>query len=74
MRWFSKKFIRRLKSPRAIGWKTILGIFGRMLTPLLLNQLHWRLGVSASQLRPVDHIDKRRVPGVHHQRPERQKH
>jgi alpha-beta hydrolase superfamily lysophospholipase len=33
-----------------------LGIFGRMLTPLLLNQLHWRLGVSASQLRPADHI------------------
>jgi fermentation-respiration switch protein FrsA (DUF1100 family) len=33
-----------------------LGAFGRMLTPLLLNQLQWRLGVSASQLRPVDHI------------------
>ena len=33
-----------------------LGIFGRMLTPLLLNQLQWRLGVSASQLRPIDHI------------------
>ncbi len=33
-----------------------LGVFGRMLTPLLLNQLQWRLGVSASQLRPVDHI------------------
>jgi len=33
-----------------------LGVFGRTLTPLLLNQLQWRLGVSASQLRPVDHI------------------
>jgi fermentation-respiration switch protein FrsA (DUF1100 family) len=33
-----------------------LGTFGRMLTPLLLNQLQWRLGVSASQLRPIDHI------------------
>jgi fermentation-respiration switch protein FrsA (DUF1100 family) len=33
-----------------------LGVFGRILTPVLLNQLWWRLGVSASQLRPVDHI------------------
>jgi fermentation-respiration switch protein FrsA (DUF1100 family) len=33
-----------------------LGVFGRALTPLLLSQLQWRLGVSASQLRPVDHI------------------
>lgn len=33
-----------------------LGVFGRALTPLLVNQLQWRLGVSASQLRPVDHI------------------
>ncbi len=33
-----------------------LGVFGRMLTPLLLKQLQWRLGVSASELRPVDHI------------------
>ena len=33
-----------------------LGVFGRTLTPLLLNQLQWRLGVSASQLRPVDHV------------------
>jgi len=33
-----------------------LGVFGRTLTPLLLNQLQWRLGVSASQLRPVDRI------------------
>jgi fermentation-respiration switch protein FrsA (DUF1100 family) len=33
-----------------------LGVFGRALTPLLLNQLQWRLGVSASQLRPIDHI------------------
>jgi fermentation-respiration switch protein FrsA (DUF1100 family) len=33
-----------------------LGVVGRMLTPVLLNQLQWRLGVSASQLRPLDHI------------------
>ena len=39
-----------------------LGVFGRMLTPLLLNQLHWRLGVSASQLRPVDHIGNVECP------------
>ena len=39
-----------------------LGGVGRILTPLLLNQLGWRLGVSASQLRPVDHIGDVRVP------------
>jgi fermentation-respiration switch protein FrsA (DUF1100 family) len=33
-----------------------LGFFGRTLTPLLLSQLQWRLGVSTSQLRPVDHV------------------
>ncbi len=33
-----------------------LGAFGRFLTPVLMNQLQWRLGVSASQLCPVDHI------------------
>ena len=33
-----------------------LGPFGRMVTPLLLTQLRWRLGVSSSQLCPVDHI------------------
>lgn len=33
-----------------------LGVFGRILTPLLLNQLQWRLGIAPSQLRPVDHI------------------
>jgi fermentation-respiration switch protein FrsA (DUF1100 family) len=39
-----------------------LGVFGRMLSPLLLNQLQWRLGVSASQLRPVDHIASVKCP------------
>lgn len=39
-----------------------LGVFGRMLTPVLLNQLQWRLGVSASQLRPVDHIGSVECP------------
>jgi pimeloyl-ACP methyl ester carboxylesterase len=33
-----------------------LGAFGRILTPVLVNQLQWRLGVSASQLCPIDHI------------------
>jgi fermentation-respiration switch protein FrsA (DUF1100 family) len=33
-----------------------LGLFGRILTPLFLKQLRLRLGISASQLRPVDHI------------------
>jgi alpha-beta hydrolase superfamily lysophospholipase len=32
------------------------GIPGRLLTPLLLKQLHARLGVSPAQLRPLDHI------------------
>ena len=39
-----------------------LGGVGRFLTPLLLNQLQWRLGVSASQLRPVDHIGDVQCP------------
>jgi fermentation-respiration switch protein FrsA (DUF1100 family) len=30
--------------------------FGRLFTPLLLKQLHARLGVSPAQLRPIDHI------------------
>ncbi|HZR06451.1 MAG TPA: alpha/beta fold hydrolase [Candidatus Udaeobacter sp.] len=33
-----------------------LGVVGRVLTPLLLNQMQSRLGVSASQLRPIAHI------------------
>jgi fermentation-respiration switch protein FrsA (DUF1100 family) len=33
-----------------------LGGVGRIVTPVLLNQLRWRLGISASQLRPLDHI------------------
>jgi uncharacterized protein len=39
-----------------------LGTFGRTLTPLLLNQLQWRLGISASQLRPIDHIGEVTCP------------
>jgi fermentation-respiration switch protein FrsA (DUF1100 family) len=39
-----------------------LGAFGRALTPLLLHQLQCRLGVSVSQLRPVDHIAKVECP------------
>ena len=34
-----------------------LGAFGRILTPLLLNQLQWRLGVSASQLRHIENVE-----------------
>jgi uncharacterized protein len=47
-----------------------LGAFGRTLTPLLLNQLQWRLGVSASVASRRSHR-KSRVPGVHHERPKR---
>ena len=39
-----------------------LGAFGGMLTPLLLGQLQLRLGVSAAQLRPVDHIADVKCP------------
>jgi fermentation-respiration switch protein FrsA (DUF1100 family) len=39
-----------------------LGGIGRVLTPALLNQLRWQLGVSASQLRPVDHIGDVQCP------------
>ena len=39
-----------------------LGALGRFLTPVLLTQLQWRLGVSASQLRPVDHISSVECP------------
>ena len=39
-----------------------LGVLGRMLTPVLLSQLQLRLGVSASQLRPVDHIGSVECP------------
>ncbi len=38
------------------------GAIGRMVTPLLLNQLHLRLGVSASELRPIDRITDVRCP------------
>ena len=33
-----------------------VGAFGQILTPLLLKQLQWRLGVSPSKLHPIDHI------------------
>jgi fermentation-respiration switch protein FrsA (DUF1100 family) len=33
-----------------------LGPAGEPLAPLLLRQLHWRLGVETSQLRPIDRI------------------
>jgi len=39
-----------------------LGGVGRVLTPARLNQLQWQLGVSASQLRPVDHIGDVQCP------------
>src|SRR6476661_2014001 len=39
-----------------------LGALGRFMTPVLLTQLQWRLGVSASQLRPVDHISSVECP------------
>jgi fermentation-respiration switch protein FrsA (DUF1100 family) len=33
-----------------------LGPLGRFAAPLFLRQLHWRLGISPSDLRPIDHI------------------
>src|SRR5438132_3353192 len=39
-----------------------LGRFGRMLTPLAMKQMQWRLGVSSAQLRPVDHIADVKCP------------
>lgn len=33
-----------------------LGAFGRAVQPLLLSQLHPRLGISVTDLRPIDHI------------------
>jgi fermentation-respiration switch protein FrsA (DUF1100 family) len=39
-----------------------LGAVGRILTPLLFNQLRWRLGVSVSLLRPIDHIGDVQCP------------
>jgi len=39
-----------------------LGVFGGTLTPILLNLLKWRLGVSPSQLRPLDHIGNVECP------------
>jgi uncharacterized protein len=38
------------------------GRLGRLSAPLLLDQLRLRLGVSASALRPVDHIDQANCP------------
>jgi fermentation-respiration switch protein FrsA (DUF1100 family) len=35
---------------------------GQIVTPVLLNQLQSRLAVSASQLRPVDHIANAECP------------
>jgi uncharacterized protein len=39
-----------------------LGVVGRILTPVLLKQLQWQLGISASQLRPVEHIGDVQCP------------
>jgi fermentation-respiration switch protein FrsA (DUF1100 family) len=39
-----------------------LGPLGRFAAPFLVKQLRLRLGVSASDLRPVDHIDKVSCP------------
>ena len=38
------------------------GRFGRIAAPLLLAQLRPRIGVGASQLRPIDHIGRLRCP------------
>jgi uncharacterized protein len=39
-----------------------LGSMGGKLTPLLLRPMHWWLGVSPDQLRPVDHLAEVRCP------------
>lgn len=39
-----------------------LGPIGKKLSPLLLKQLRLRLSISASQLRPIDHISKVQCP------------
>jgi pimeloyl-ACP methyl ester carboxylesterase len=39
-----------------------LGPLGRSTAPLLLSQLHTRLGISTNDLRPVDHIKDARCP------------
>jgi uncharacterized protein len=39
-----------------------IGRFGSLAAPLLLMQLHLRLGVAAAELKPVDHISSLRCP------------
>lgn len=39
-----------------------LGALGAVLTPLLTTQLQWRLQISLSQLRPIDHIGALQTP------------
>lgn len=39
-----------------------LGPVGRLASPLLLNQLRVRLGISISDLRPIDHINQTECP------------
>ena len=39
-----------------------LGPLGRFTEPLLLTQLHARLGISANDLRPIDHVASIRCP------------
>ena len=39
-----------------------LGSSGSLLTPLLLSQLKWRLGISPDKLRPIDLVSQLRIP------------
>lgn len=39
-----------------------LGSLGTLLTPLLLSQLKWRLGISPDKLRPIDLVSQLRAP------------
>ena len=46
--------------------ESCFGPLGRFGAPLLLGQLHPRLGVSVDDLRPIDHISKTGCPVPHH--------
>ena len=39
-----------------------LGNWAKILSPLLLVQLKWRLGLDPKNLRPIDHVAEIRVP------------
>ncbi len=42
--------------------KNYLGSSGSLLTPLLLSQLNWQLGIPPNKLRPIDLVSQLQVP------------